>query len=483
MINKYESRFVRYSEAFASNKILRAIELTNKVVGKRAGGKIYTSSYVEEFANAEGKFGGIIGLMTGGRMIRYNYRLNDASAEIVSVDFWLKPKKGIKPPDYTFETEGINIVNLIDVIVSILKKEGSFEFDIIQEKITQKYVKTLLNEDFVVKQGKRSKEIIELIKGWAVDKDVTDDKLKNTRVSALWKDFDYWYKEIYTGNLAQVSEPGFKNYIVDFMKSRGIHNIYMRSIKVKSGNKEKIINTDSSSETAYKDVSHLKMTLDDTRSFMENSIRGITRGYMNSLLISGMAGFGKTTAVNKILKEEGVKVVVVNTIKNLAHLYGLFHDNNSPKTVILFDDCQEVMAKKYIGLVSAALDDHDPRIINFPLEVGKSIRKFNPNLEYVGKIIILTNTPKAKLPGFLTSRTVPIEVTATTQQIIDDIRKNLEGVMPEVSIEGKLKVLNFIEDLGKNIKSIDFRRFKRCMIFYLTGSPDWKKHINALLST
>lgn len=79
-------------------------------------------------------------------------------------------------------------------------------------------------------------------------------------------------------------------------------------------------------------------------------------------------------------------------------------------------------------------------------------------------------------------RTVPIEITATTQQIVDDIRKNLEGVMPEVNIEDKLKVLNFIEDLGKNVSKIDFRRFKRCMIFYLTGSPDWKKHINALLS-
>lgn len=270
----YESKFIRYNEAFASNKILRAIQLTNKVVSKRAGGQIHTSSYIEEFANAEGKFGGIIGLMTGGRMIRYNYRLNDASAEIVSVDFWLTPKKGIKPPDYTFETEGINIVNLIDVIVSILKK------------------------------------------------DITDDKLKNTRVSLLWRDFDYWYKEIYTGNLSQMSEPGFKNYIVDFMKSRGIQNIYMRSIKVKSGNKEKIINTD----------------------------------------------------------------------KNLAHLYGLFHDNNNAKTVILFDDCQEVMAKKYIGLVSAALDDHDPRIINFPLDVGKVARKFNPNLKYYVLDILLKAT-------------------------------------------------------------------------------------------
>ena len=168
----------------------------------------------------------------------------------------------------------------------------------------------------------------------------------------------------------------------------------------------------------------------------------------------------------------------------MSHLYGLFHDNNDPKSVLFFDDCQEIFAKKYMGIVLAALDDHNPRVINFPVEVGKTvnIKKFNPNLEFVGKIIIATNLPKDKLPRAMSSRTVPIEIKATSQEIIDDIRINLLNVMPEVPMKDKEVVLDFIEKLKKDLKAIDFRRFKRCMIFYLTGSPDWKKHVYSLLS-
>lgn len=54
--------------------------------------------------------------------------------------------------------------------------------------------------------------------------------------------------------------------------------------------------------------------------------------------------------------------------------------------------------------------------------------------------------------------------------------------MPEVPLKEKEMVLNFIQDLGKSINQIDFRSFQRCMVYYLTGSPIWKKQIKALLT-
>lgn len=474
-MQRYKKYFKEAS--FSNANIVRAIELTNKLVGRRAGKKLYSAYTPEEFINGNGKFAGIEVLISGMQRMRYNWKMG-ASSELVSVDFWLKPKKGVPAPDYTIDIEGISAPKTVGIIADILSGNIEAEYQIMSEST---YKEDAVSDAREYKGKTKSKEILRSIKQWAIDKDITDDKLQNTRIKDLWRDFDYWFKEIAGPGFETMSDSSFRNYILKFMTDRGITNIYMRTIKVKKGTKEKLITTDNASEVAYDNISHLKMSLNDVRNFMEDSLRGVTRGYMNSLIICGQAGFGKTTATNKILKEEGMKVEVVNTIKNLSHLYNLLSQNNNKKSVLLFDDCNEVFAKKYIGLVNAALDDHDPRIINFPIEAGKSAKKFNPHLEFVGKVVILTNTPKKKIPKAMTSRTVPIEVTSDNQSIIDDIRVNLANVMPDESMEAKLMVLDFIEKLGKNVNQIDFRTYKRAFIFLATGSPDWKKQVYNLV--
>ena len=67
-----------------------------------------------------------------------------------------------------------------------------------------------------------------------------------------------------------------------------------------------------------------------------------------------------------------------------------------------------------------------------------------------------------------------------THSSIIEIRR--VGLFFAIEMKDKETVLDFIEKLKKDLKAIDVRRFKRCMIFYLTGSPDWKKHVYSLLS-
>jgi hypothetical protein len=475
MIKQYERKF--YEATFANTQILKAIQLTNRIVSKRIASKIYTSYLPEEFITPEGKFAGLFCLLSGFRKIRYNWKLGKNS-EIVSIDFWIRKRKGIVKPDYSIDVQGISAPKLVDIIAKILLGDIEPEFQVITESIKHK-------EDFAPKtKGQKSSAITKAIGEWARSQDISDDKLENTRISVLWRDFQFWFKEKASQDIQIMSELTFRNYIIEYLKSRGIKNKFIRSIIVRNGNKEKIIVSDNASEAAYNNVEHLRMNLNDMRNLMESTIRAVTRDYVNSAIICGVAGFGKTTAVTKILQEEGMKIEIVNTIKNMSHLYGLFYNNNDKKSVIFFDDANEIFAKKYMGMVLAGLDDHNPRILNFPVEVGKTInlKKFNPNIEFVGKIIIATNLPKDKLPRAMSSRTVPIEIKANTSEIIDDIRINLENVMPEVPLKDKQLVLDFIENLGKNIKFIDFRRFKRCLIFYLTGDPSWKKQVFTILS-
>jgi hypothetical protein len=477
MIKQYERKFQETS--FANAQILRAIQLTNKVVSKRIGTKIYSSYIPEEIITSVGKYAGVYCLLSGFRKMRYNWKLGKNS-EITHIDFWFKKKKGIASPDLTIDVEGIRIVSLVNILSSILKGEIEPEFQLIEESIKVKS----LEEDFAPRSGgQRSAGIVNALKQWAIAKDIDDNKLETTRISYLYKDFDYWFNEMAPENIQPVSEMAFRTYILEFLKSRGLKNIYVRNVSVRKGNKEKIINTDKSSEIAYDNIKHLTMNVSDIRAFMEQSLRGIGRHYFHALILCGKAGMGKTTLANQILKEEGLKVVNMNgSIRNLKILYGLFYNNNDKNTVLLFDDVNDIWDKKYIGILNAAMDDHDPRILSFPLEVGKDIKKFKPEIEFQGKVVILTNTPKAKIPKAFFSRTVPIEIKADNPEIIDDIRRNLQDIMPEVDMTLKQELLDFLEKLGKNLTNIDFRIFKRALLYRLTNSPDWKKFVYALVN-
>jgi hypothetical protein len=217
---------------------------------------------------------------------------------------------------------------------------------------------------------------------------------------------------------------------------------------------------------------------------MADSLRAVARGFRNSLIITGKAGFGKTSLTEKILKEEGMKVKSVQQIRNVKVLYNLFAQYGSPKDVLLFDDTPDTFDKKFSGYLSAALDDKLKRIVSFPSEMGKDMddfKKFKPELEYKGKIIILTNKTKKEIPSYLKSRSIAIEVQADVSLMADDIRRNLINVLPKVPMEDKIEVLEFIEKLGKHIDSIDYRTFMLAVVFKSANSPDWKKRVFALL--
>lgn len=478
MVKLYESKFEE--TAFANSNILKAIMLTNKLISKRIGTKIYASYLPSEYINQEGKFAGIDCLLSGMRRFRYSWKLGH-NAEIHHIDFWLSKKKGIVKPDFTVDVQGTSAPKLVNVIAKMLKGEIEPSFQIITESVKSKKY----DEDFAPKtKGVKSSEITKALKQWAIDKDISDSKLETTRISYLYKDWLYWYEEMATPDIQAMSEMTFRSYIINFLKSQGLKNIYIRDLKVKKGGKEKIINTDKASEAAYDDIQHLKLNISDLREFMASSLRAVARGYQSSLIIAGKAGVGKSTITKEVLQDEGMEIYTVPQIRNVKVLYNLFIHNNDPKKVILFDDTTDLFDKKYSGYLSAALDDKPERIINFPSEVGKDMvdfAKYGSDLKFRGKVVILTNVPKAKIPQFLKSRAITIEVTATNEEMADDIRKNLLNVLPEVDMSIKLEVLEFIEKLGKNISSVDYRQYKLAVIFRLNPSPDWKKFVYNLL--
>lgn len=459
-----------FKEAFLKGDVEKAIRLANKIIGRKIGKKIYTSTLPSDFIKSGvGKMHGMLSTISDGRQIRYNWIFNDNSAKIVSIDVWNSLKI---QPDLTIETDSLNIVKLIDVIVATLnnKKPEIFQLEENRKGLIEKDSQ----ESFL-----KNKELTSSIKQWATDMDVNDEKLSKTRISHLFKDYKYWNTEVAEGNFKLASPASFRTYLVAFMTKNNIKNIFMRKIVVNKATKEKV--TVDSIEVKQFDNTIYELSLKEKMEFVRASIRLVTRGHENALIISGMAGLGKSQALKDILQDEKAKVkwMAGGTFKNYTQFYKYFYDNNDKNTVIVFYDIDAVLDKKFLGIMNAVMAPEKKRIVSYP-EDFKNPLPYNYESEFIfeSKIIIATNKDKKKIPPSLVSRGGVIEIKTTPSDILDYIRSSINKVMAEykdVSSSVKLEVLDFLEKIKGSITQIDFRLFKKCVEYRLTNDPNWKK--------
>jgi hypothetical protein len=456
-----------FKEAFLKSDIEKALTLTIKIISKRIGKRIYISSLPDEVVKqGSGKIAGVIATIADGRYMRFNWKLNDASGKIVSIDFWNKLKL---QPDLTLDIPDVSIVKVIDAIVATLTsgEPGLYQFE--EGKLKEK-------------GESANTEIGKSIKAWATEMDVDDEKLSKTRIAHLYNDYKFWNTEVASQPFKLGSYPSFRNFIIDFMVKSNIQNIYMRKVKV----------TKASKEMAYVDELEKKefdneiyqMSLSDKMEFLKKNIMMVVNGYENALILGGSAGIGKSQSLKDILYASMSKVKVVwkegMDFRSFGELYKFFYDNNKKDTVIVFDDITSVLSKKFLPIMNAVLAPAPKRIVSFPVGLEKSMPKgYEADFLFESKIIIVTNIPKNKIPASLVSRGAYAEIKVSPGEIIDYIRQNIDDVMKgykQATKQIKLEVIDFLESMSKNITHIDFRIFKRIVIFRLTEDPAWKKY-------
>jgi hypothetical protein len=210
----------------------------------------------------------------------------------------------------------------------------------------------------------------------------------------------------------------------------------------------------------------------------------VTRGHENAIVVCGAAGVGKSKLVKDVLIDDNVKYKTLSGgIKNTQSLFQILKNNNEEHFILVFDDTDSIFDKNNLDIMKAALAPGNERIVTYydPKFTDLS-KKNNPQIHFKSGVIIITNKSKAKIPSAILSRTAPIEVDVKIPEMLDDIRINLENVLPQVPMKDKLEVLDFIQNVLKNqIKYLDYRLFERACIYKLSGLPQWKKFILPIL--
>jgi hypothetical protein len=190
----------------------------------------------------------------------------------------------------------------------------------------------------------------------------------------------------------------------------------------------------------------------------------------NSLIITGMAGVGKSQTVKETLKSIGlipdVNYYFATGTVTTAGLYEVLFKNRSG--LVIFDDCDAVFKDPdSVNMLKGALDTYDVREIS-KLTKGntfdstgmsdsdiqemydKDPKKMPNKFEFKGQIIFISNLPEDKFDDAIISRSLHVDVHLDKDQIIQRMRDIMKKISPELDMELKSEALEYLIYITEN---------------------------------
>jgi len=232
-----------------------------------------------------------------------------------------------------------------------------------------------------------------------------------------------------------------------------------------TGRVQRIPNTNTATVNAVSKMSFLTVT--ETRdpevmfSNLERLTKMVGKGIQPSLVITGMAGVGKTHLVKETLKGLGLRESYdFEHFKGKATAAGLFITlyQNSDKIVVL-DDCDSVFKDDdAVNILKAALDSYDTRKISYistkPLkdEFGEPIPA---HFEFTGKIIFISNIHQSKLDSAIRSRSFVADISMNTQQMFQRMDQLINTMEPRIPLAAKQQALAIMKELDNKFGGVD----------------------------
>lgn len=194
---------------------------------------------------------------------------------------------------------------------------------------------------------------------------------------------------------------------------------------------------------------------------LERLTKMVGRGVQPSLVITGMAGVGKTHLVKETLKGMGLRESHEFVhFKGRATAAGLFITlyQNSDKVVIL-DDCDSVFKDDdAVNILKAALDSYDTRKISYISSKQLKDEFGDPipaHFEFTGRIIFISNINQSRLDEAIRSRSFVADISMNTAQMFQRMEQLLPTMEKSIPLAAKEQALAIMKDLDKKYLGID----------------------------
>lgn len=464
--NKSTKEYIQ--EAFAKGKSKTVMEKLNAYLSKKIGQQIFMSDKSSDYSNNYGDFSGYYCIVGDGKKAyRINFLLGKSDS-ISSIDYYDNPSN---KPTMTIEfSKSDNIVDIAGTIEAVLKGER-------------------INESKFVERASFAGEVFE--KWLKSDEKYNIDVLQNDRLSDVYKNnFDNWVTQ---NDERPLSSASFNNMAKTYLSDNGLRNKFSRSGIVKKGSNEKPI-VNKAEEKKFDDA--FAMTVEEKFQQIDASLDLLSNRWANSMIVMGAAGLGKTHQILERLKKLNLEYSYNSGgLKSAKDLYVYLYHHKDDELIICDDFDDVLLNSKAQNLLKAVLDTNKQKenIVTYldkdfldPEEIEllspKMRAKKTPNsFKFTSAIVFITNLPKRKLNPAVVSRSLPVDLDLTKEEIIQRIEDKMEAFPPDAPKEIKYEALQFIKEHSDKFKIIDFRMFDKVVTMAMTRHPLWKKWVMAML--
>ena len=204
---------------------------------------------------------------------------------------------------------------------------------------------------------------------------------------------------------------------------------------------------------------------------------------MHAVLITGPAGFGKSTAVEEALQQSGTKAAFLGAYSSPLGLYNFLHENSEKGTVVVIDDTAGLYGEPQAMAIlkSATWAQGQPRVLRWRSTTGKAhVEEF----EYRGKVAVICNSfPSTSDAKAVKSRSFSYQFEVSESRIKELLTEAARN--QKWYADGKLaaEVAEFLADLvGKN-SEISYRTLQMGYELASHNPNDWKKLLHRMVVT
>lgn len=207
--------------------------------------------------------------------------------------------------------------------------------------------------------------------------------------------------------------------------------------------------------------------------FISKFVKLISKNHINSLIVTGSPGIGKTHTVNEILQESGLiedtigetgDYIAIKGHSTAKALYRLLWENNGK--VIIFDDADSAFKDPIsANLLKGALDSIPKRVISWHAEFSESEELPN-RFEFTGRVVFISNLSIKDFPQALISRSFCVDLSLNMDEKIERI----EHIFSKIKADRKTEVLDFIRSNKTKMKDLNVRM--ACNTLKLANSMD-----------
>jgi hypothetical protein len=431
-------------------KIIQSVVLEiDKIFNK----SLTSTQVVEEFSkkhDSSNIYYGVRYLVgSGEEMIRFNFSKQDGYASLQSIDIWVNPNP---QPHFTVDCSDKSESEIASLVVEVLKGKH-----IPTDELNEATDHPFTLEDLYDPLAKTSIPEIKELGIWlkSIPKEDEDRILKLIlNKSFIPNLYDEYVKFAKKGKIEPMKSSRFKSSFKNILNSTGALSLIPRK------NSKDIMRADQDIPTAAQDKVNASISGRPARSAKEidekfddlvELTEAIADGHINSLIVTGTGGAGKSHTVEETLKEHGVDYKIKKGSSTAKGLYLAMFENN--EGILVYDDCDSIFYDKTsVNLFKAALDTKESRWITWDSE---RMPEDTPNeFEYTGRVIFIsnlsTNTINEKTQGALKSRSVVIEFDLTGEEMLERLERLKDKIMPEVASKLKTEIIEHLKLQAKS---------------------------------